>query len=103
MTDDAQTAATAAKPKPTVGQEAFELFKTVAYALGIALLIRTLLFQPYTIPSGSEEPNLYRGDYILVSKWSYGYSHHSILGSPPLFKGRLFFQPPARGDIIVFK
>src|SRR5580698_526851 len=105
MTDDAQTAATAAKPKPkpTVGQEAFELFKTVAYALGIALLIRTLLFQPYTIPSGSEEPNLYRGDYILVSKWSYGYSRHSILGSPPLFKGRLFFHAPTRGDIIVFK
>jgi signal peptidase I len=83
--------------------DAIEVVKTVLYALLIALAIRTFLFQPYTIPSGSEEPNLYRGDYIIVSKWSYGYSRHSILGSPPLFKGRLFFHPPRRGDIIVFK
>jgi signal peptidase I len=46
---------------------------------------------------------LYQGDYIIVSKWSYGYSRHSILLSPPLFKGRIFFQPPKRGDIVVFK
>ena len=98
---DAHTADT--KAKPSAARETVEVIKTVVYALTIALVIRTLLFQPYTIPSGSEEPNLYRGDYIIVSKWSYGYSHHSILGSPPLFKGRLFFQPPARGDIIVFK
>lgn len=83
--------------------ETLEVVKTVVYALAIALVIRTLLFQPYTIPSGSEEPNLYRGDYIIVSKWSYGYSRHSILGSPPFFKGRIFFRPPRRGDIIVFK
>jgi signal peptidase I len=100
MTD---TARSKAKPKQSAARETFEVIKTVVYALAIALVIRTLLFQPYTIPSGSEEPNLYRGDYIIVSKWSYGYSHHSILGSPPLFKGRLLFQPPTRGDIIVFK
>jgi signal peptidase I len=93
------------KPKSRSGavHEMIEVVKTVVYALAIALVVRTLLFQPYTIPSGSEEPNLYRGDYIIVSKWSYGYSRHSILGSPPLFKGRLFFHPPQRGDIIVFK
>jgi len=100
---DTHAARSKAKAKPSAAQEIFEVVKTVVYALGIALVIRTLLFQPYTIPSGSEEPNLYRGDYIIVSKWSYGYSHHSILGSPPLFKGRLFFHPPTRGDIIVFK
>lgn len=100
---DFQAADTKTKAKPSSAREAMELIKTIVYALAIALLIRTLLFQPYTIPSGSEEPNLYRGDYILVSKWSYGYSRHSILGSPPLFKGRLFFHAPARGDIIVFK
>jgi len=83
--------------------EVVEIVKTVVYALLIALVIRTLLFQPYTIPSASEEPNLYQGDYIIVSKWSYGYSHHSILWSPPLFKGRIFFHAPTRGDVVVFK
>ncbi|MBA3810234.1 MAG: signal peptidase I [Caulobacteraceae bacterium] len=84
-------------------RETIEMIKTIVYALLIALIIRTVLFQPYTIPSASEEPNLYRGDYIIVSKWSYGYSRHSILFSPPLFNGRLFFRAPKRGDIIVFK
>jgi signal peptidase I len=83
--------------------EIVEIVKTIAYALAIALALRVLLFQPYTIPSASEEPNLYRGDYIIVSKWSYGWSRHSIPFSPPLFKGRIFFHPPTRGDIIVFK
>jgi len=97
----------AAKPQPAkkqgAAQELLEIAKTVIYALAIALAIRVLLFQPFTIPSASEEPNLYRGDYIIVSKWSYGWSRHSIPFSPPIFKGRLFFHPPARGDIIVFK
>jgi len=87
----------------TAKQEAIETVKTVVYALLIALVIRTVLFQPYTIPSASEQPNLYEGDYIIVSKWSYGYSRHSILFSPPVWSGRLFFTPPKRGDIIVFK
>ena len=77
--------------------------RSVILALLIVLAVQTLIVRPYTIPSASEEPNLYQGDYILVTKWSYGYSRHSILGSPPLFKGRLFFHAPARGDIIVFK
>ena len=50
--------------------------------LAIALFIRVLFFQPYTIPSASMEPNLYQGDYIIVTKWSYGYSRHSIIFSP---------------------
>jgi signal peptidase I len=83
--------------------EMVEIFKTVAYALLIALALRVLLFQPFTIPSASMEPNLYQGDYIIVSKYSYGYSRHSIPFSPPLLSGRLFFHPPQRGDIIVFK
>ena len=89
--------------KPGLIEEAVEIVKTVVYALGIALFIRVLFFQPYTIPSASMEPNLYRGDYIIVTKWSYGYSRHSIIFSPPIFHGRLFFTPPKRGDIIVFK
>src|SRR5665213_3338104 len=98
-----ETARPTADKKPGAVQETAEVVKTVVYALLIALVIRTLLFQPYTIPSASEEPNLYQGDYIIVSKWSYGYSRHSILFSPPIFKGRIFFHPPTRGDIIVFK
>jgi signal peptidase I len=93
---------TARKPSRPAS-DTFESIKTIVYALLIALVIRTLLFQPFTIPSASEEPNLYQGDYIIVSKWSYGYSRHSILGSPPIFKGRVLFTPPKRGDIIVFK
>ena len=89
-----------AKPK---SNEILETVQTVISALLIALVIKTLAFQPYTIPSASEEPNLYEGDYIVVSKWAYGYSHHSILFSPPVFKGRVFFNPPKRGDVIVFK
>jgi signal peptidase I len=81
----------------------WEQVRAVVYALLIALAVRTLIFQPYTIPSASEEPNLYQGDYIIVSKWSYGYSRHSILGSPPLFSGRIFGRAPTRGDVIVFK
>jgi len=101
MTED--DAKSAPEKKPGAIQETVEIFKTVVIALLIAFVIRTLFFQPYTIPSASEEPNLYQGDYIIVSKWSYGYSRHSILFSPPLFKGRIFFKPPTRGDIIVFK
>jgi signal peptidase I len=100
---ETQAADQQAKASATATGELIEVARTVIWALLIALVIRTLLFQPYTIPSGSEEPNLYRGDYIVVSKWSYGYSRHSILGSPPLFHGRLLFHAPARGDIIVFK
>jgi signal peptidase I len=92
-----------AEPKAKVRGETWETIKTVALALLIALAIRTILFQPFTIPSASEEPNLYQGDYIIVSKWDYGYSRHSILGSPPLFSGRIFDRAPTRGDVIVFK
>ena len=83
--------------------EMVEIVKTIVFALLIALVLRVLLFQPYTIPSGSMEPNLYQGDYIIVSKYSYGYSKHSIPFSPPLFNGRIFNHAPRRGDIIVFK
>jgi signal peptidase I len=100
----ATTADDADKPaKRGAVSEMVEIVKTVVYALLIALVLRVLLFQPYTIPSASMEPNLYRGDYIIVSKWSYGWSRHSIPFSPPLFSGRIFFHQPARGDIVVFK
>ena len=83
--------------------EGFEFIKTIVFALLIAFVLRVLLFQPFTIPSASMEPNLYEGDYIVVSKWSYGYSKHSIPFSPPIFDGRILGQTPKRGDIVVFK
>ncbi|MBV9993706.1 MAG: signal peptidase I [Caulobacteraceae bacterium] len=102
-TAEAKTENPAKPAKKGAVAEMVEIFKTVAYALLIALALRVALFQPYTIPSASMEPNLYRGDYIIVSKWSYGWSKNSIPFSPPLFEGRLFFHPPKRGDIVVFK
>jgi signal peptidase I len=83
--------------------EIVEIVKTVVYALLIALVLRVLFFQPFTIPSASMEPNLYQGDYIIVSKFSYGYSRHSIPFSPPLFSGRMMEKKAQRGDIVVFK
>jgi signal peptidase I len=72
-------------------------------ALLIALVIRTLLFQPFNIPSGSMKATLLIGDYLFVSKYSYGYSHYSLPLSPPLFSGRIFASPPQRGDVVVFR
>ncbi len=83
--------------------EFVEIVKTVVYALLIALVIRVLLFQPFTIPSASMEPTLFQGDYIIVSKFAYGLSRHSLPFSPDLFKGRILGQQPQRGDVIVFK
>ena len=91
------------KAKSGGGNETFEIIKTIFFALLIALVLRVLLFQPFTIPSASMEPNLYEGDYIVVSKWSYGYSKHAIPFSPPVFEGRVFAQEPERGDVVVFK
>ena len=65
-----------------------ETIKVIVQALAIALVIRTLLFQPFNIPSGSMIPTLLVGDYLFVSKYSYGYSQYSLPLSPPLFSGR---------------
>ena len=78
-------------------------FKTIFYALIIALLIRSIFIQPFYIPSSSMEPNLLIGDRLFVSKYSFGYSKHSFPFSPPLFKGRVLSKIPKRGDVIVFK
>ena len=77
--------------------------KTLLYALIIAVIIRSLIIQPFYIPSSSMEPNLLVGDRLFVTKYSYGYSKHSFPFSPPIFKNRFFFKEPERGDVIVFK
>jgi signal peptidase I len=80
-----------------------ETGRVVVQALLIALVIRTLLFQPFNIPSGSMKATLLVGDYLFVSKYSYGYSYYSLPFSPPLFSGRIFGSEPRRGDVAVFR
>tara|TARA_B110000027_G_scaffold134055_1_gene164683 strand:+ start:1692 stop:2429 length:738 start_codon:yes stop_codon:yes gene_type:complete len=80
-----------------------ENFKTIFYALIIATVIRSLMIQPFYIPSSSMEPTLLIGDRLFVTKYTYGYSKHSFPFSPPLFKGRVFSDTPKIGDVVVFK
>ena len=77
--------------------------KTLLGALVIAILIRSLLFQPFYIPSSSMEPTLLVGDRIFVSKYTYGYSKHSFPFSPNISNERFFSKSPVRGDLVVFK
>ena len=77
--------------------------KTLFYALIIAIIIRSLLLQPFYIPSSSMEPNLLVGDRLFVTKYSYGYSKHSFPFSPKIFSGRILFSEPEAGDVVVFK
>ena len=82
----------------------FDFFKTIFYAVIIAVIFRSLFFEPYNIPSGSMLPNLLIGDYLFVSKYSYGYSRYSFpFGVIPFPKNRVFASEPKRGDVAVFK
>ncbi|MEJ6781446.1 signal peptidase I [Aminobacter sp. Piv2-1] len=80
-----------------------ETVSVIVQALLLALVIRTFLFQPFSIPSGSMRPTLLEGDYLFVTKWAYGYSRFSLPLSPNLFSGRIFGSDPERGDVVVFK
>jgi signal peptidase I len=80
-----------------------ETGRVVVQGLLIALVIRTLLFQPFSIPSGSMKATLLVGEYLFVSQYSYGYSRYSLPFSPPLFSGRIFGSEPKRGDVAVFR
>ena len=81
----------------------YDNVKTLIWALLIAVLIRSLLFQPFYIPSSSMEPTLLVGDRIFVSKYTYGYSKHSFPFSPNISNERFFSKEPKRGDLVVFK
>src|SRR5690242_7830962 len=80
-----------------------ETVSVIIQALLLALVIRTLLFQPFSIPSGSMRPTLLEGDYLFVTKWAYGYSKYSLPLAPDIFSGRIWGSPPKRGDVVVFK
>lgn len=80
-----------------------ENIKTILWAVLIAITIRTVAFEPFNIPSGSMIPTLLIGDYLFVSKYSYGYSRFSLPYGLDLFPGRIFYRQPDRGDVAVFK
>jgi signal peptidase I len=101
MTDTASP--DTAVPPANVWREWLETLQTVAVALLIALVLRVVIFQPFTIPSSSMEPGLVTGDYIVVSKFSYGWSRASFPLNPPLFKGRFLERQAQRGDVVVFR
>ena len=81
----------------------WETIRVVFYAVLIAFFIRTVAFEPFNIPSGSMVPTLLVGDYLFVSKFSYGYSRYSLPLGLPLFDGRIFADEPERGDVAVFR
>ena len=90
--------------KKAQGQESWlETIKTVFWAVLIALLVRTFAYEPFSIPSGSMLPGLLVGDYLFVSKFSYGYSRYSFRWSPTLFSGHRLSDTPERGDDVVFR
>ena len=80
-----------------------ETVKTVLVAVLIALVVRTFAYEPFNIPSRSMVPTLLVGDYLFVSKFSYGYSRHTVAFGLPLFDGRIFGSEPERGDVVVFR
>lgn len=105
MTDQQPSAL---KANPKVREESKEegpgeFFRTAIVAILLALFIRTFFFEPFNIPSGSMLPTLQIGDYLFVSKTSYGYSRHSFPFGLADFKGRVMETKPERGDVIVFK
>ena len=77
--------------------------KSIFLAVFIALIIRSFVVEPFNIPSGSMKPNLLVGDFLFVTKWSYGYSKHSLPFSLPLIPGKILNKMPNRGEVVVFK
>ena len=93
-----------AKTSDKAGNNGFvETIRTIVYAVLIALVVRTVAYEPFNIPSGSMIPTLLVGDYLFVSKFSYGYSRFSLPFGLPLFGGRILAEAPKRGDVAVFK
>lgn len=88
---------------PTPGDSLWDTVKTIGYAVMIAVVVRTFAYEPFSIPSGSMIPTLLVGDYLFVSKASYGYSRHSLPFSLPVMDDRALFEAPERGDVAVFK
>lgn len=111
MTDNAPGAAQSSSPSPEsnappAGSKAKKdenFFVFLVKLVLVVLAFRSFVFAPFNIPSESMLPRLENGDYLLASKWSYGYSRYSLPLSVPLIPGRIFAQPPERGDVVIFK
>jgi signal peptidase I len=103
LTTGTKSAQETVRTKVDNPDDIFELAKALALAAIIALTIRTFLFEPFNIPSGSMLPTLLVGDYLFVEKYSYGYSKYSFPLDAGPFEGRIFGRAPARGDIAVFR
>ncbi|RZJ04713.1 MAG: signal peptidase I [Brevundimonas sp.] len=104
MTHSLTSASPAEAPARSSGAaDILDAVRTVVLGLLLAMAIQTIAFQPYTIPSSSMEPGLVTGDYVVASKYSYGWSRASLPFDPPLFSGRLFGRDPARGDVVLFR
>jgi signal peptidase I len=86
--------------KPESGWSLARFFLTLVI---VAWALRSLVIQPFNIPSGSMLPTLYIGDYLVVAKWPYGYSRYTFPFGFPSFSGRLLSHPPKRGDVVVFR
>jgi signal peptidase I len=97
------TSPSAIPVSPALRQELLETLRIVGAGLAIALALRIVVFQPFTIPSSSMEPGLVTGDYIIVSKFAYGWSRASVPFNPSLPSGRLLGKAPHRGDVVVFR
>lgn len=91
------------EPPMTTKEEVADFFRTALIAVFLAVLIRTFLYEPFNIPSGSMLPTLQVGDYLFVHKPSYGYSRHSFPFSFAPIEGRIWAEAPRRGDVVVFK
>ncbi len=87
------------KRKETPG----EVIRSFLFMVLLALVFRSIAYEPFHIPSGSMLSTLYKGDYIFVSKFSYGYSRFSFPFAPKLFDGRILSSEPKRGDVVVFR
>lgn len=96
-TDEQNDAPTPAKPSWN------EPIRTIIYAVLLALVFRSFAYEPFHIPSSSMKSNLLIGDYLFVSKFSYGYSRYSFPLGLPIFEGRIFADAPKRGDVVVFR
>lgn len=90
--------------RDSAGSDGLPGFAWFVLKLVVAVLVvRTFVFAPFSIPSESMLPRLWHGDYLIATKWSYGYSNHSLPFDAALFSGRIFASQPARGDIVIFK
>lgn len=100
---EAKVPHTAAEARRENTNDFLELAKAMAFAALIALSVRSFLFEPFNIPSGSMFPTLLVGDYLFVEKYAYGYSKYSFPLDPPVFEGRIMERPVTRGDVVVFR